>query len=341
MRYIGNKTRLLPEISRMLDEHADGDESTFADLFAGTNSVGLHFKPRYSIISNDLLRFSNVMARAEIVANHAPSFRVLAEHGIPDPIAFLNGPVPDGLAGGYMTREYSPAGPAGRMFFTVENALRIDHIRDTIGCWHDDGWIDDMGFFWLLDSLIRAVSSVSNTTGTYAAYLKFWDGASRKPLRLQPVKVSGNGRRNAAYNMDAVRLAKRIRPDVAYVDTPYNGRQYGSYYHLLETVARWDKPPLHGKAGMRDTSGMQSDFSRKSKVADAMDALFSSIHARHVLVSYSTDGILPEDDMLAIIGGHAQGDVDVRRIPYRKYGSRIPTGKPVSELLFHYRPLEA
>ena len=49
MRYIGSKATLLDEIKKLLDSKVNGNEKTFLDLFAGTNSVAEFFKKDYKI----------------------------------------------------------------------------------------------------------------------------------------------------------------------------------------------------------------------------------------------------------------------------------------------------
>lgn len=34
--------------------------------------------------------------------------------------------------------------------------------------------------------------------------------------------------------------------DIAYEDPPYTKRQYGAYYHILETIAIGDEPEITG-----------------------------------------------------------------------------------------------
>ena len=35
--------------------------------------------------------------------------------------------------------------------------------------------------------------------------------------------------------------------DIVFLDPPYNSRDYGQYYHVLEQIVKWDKPELFGK----------------------------------------------------------------------------------------------
>jgi adenine-specific DNA-methyltransferase len=70
------------------------------------------------------------------------------------------------------------------MYFSPENAGRIDAIRGTLETWRQEGRVTDDEFYILLAALLDAVPSVSNVSGTYGAYLKFWESRSQKPLTL-------------------------------------------------------------------------------------------------------------------------------------------------------------
>ena len=48
IRYLGNKTKLLTFIEKVIDKYKIEGE-TFADLFAGTGSVGDYFKGKYTV----------------------------------------------------------------------------------------------------------------------------------------------------------------------------------------------------------------------------------------------------------------------------------------------------
>ena len=58
--------------------------------------------------------------------------------------------------------------------------------------------------------------------------------------------------------MDSNELVKNIEADLVYIDPPYNSRQYCDAYHLLENVARWEKPEVFGVARKMDRSTMKS-----------------------------------------------------------------------------------
>jgi len=339
LRFIGSKAHILNDINEILEPHLDGTEHTFVDLFAGSNVVGQFFKPKFSIISNDIMSFSNIIAKATIELNTPPTFNKLRSVGINNPFQYLQSVDVNKYSGDFVTENYSPAGIANRMYFTIDNAKRIDFARTTIERWKHKELIDSNEYYYLLDALIQGIPFISNTTGTYGAYLKHWDNRAYKALELIPSEIIDNGQSNKAYREDALKLKESLSGDIVYIDTPYNSRQYIPNYHVLETIARWDYPKLHGVTGQRDTSREKSSFAMKSKAKEAMKELFSSLKFKHVVVSYSTDGIVPENELIDILRENSiNKEVEVKRIPYRKYKSKIVNpGTSVEELLFYFK----
>ncbi|MCW6134542.1 Dam family site-specific DNA-(adenine-N6)-methyltransferase [Lactiplantibacillus plantarum] len=340
MRFIGNKTNLLKNIQDLLEPHLTGEETTFVDLFAGSNSVGKYFKHQYKVISNDLMYFSYVIARASIQLNKVPEFAGLKDLGIEDPFKYFQSIDLESYDGEFVTEQYSPAGKAKRMYLTVENAKRIDFIRNKIAEWYRNELISEDEQYYLLDSLIQAIPYVSNITGTYGAYLKSWDKRAYKPLELIPGLIKDNGQDNQALNEDAVKLSKNLSGDILYIDTPYNNRQYAPNYHVLETIARNDKPELKGITGQRVESVAKSDFSIIKKAEASMELLLQDLNFYHVVVSYSTDGIISEKKLIDMIKKVSlNGEFEEVRIPFRKYKSKIvKPGNELYELLFYFQP---
>lgn len=95
----------------------------------------------------------------------------------------------------FIYNNYSPVGQCERMYFQPENALKIDIIRLTIEKWYTEELITENEYFYLLSSLINAVPFVSNITGVYAAYLKFWDKRTYKTIKLTEPIITNNGKK--------------------------------------------------------------------------------------------------------------------------------------------------
>jgi len=249
----------------MVELKAPNAESV-CDIFAGTGSVGREFKRSHNVIANDILYFSYVMNAAYVGLKTRPEFKALISAIGQDPIEYFNGNkvvVGDATDQDFMYLNFSPGGADGRQYLSSDNALRIDRIRQSIKQWKDAALISQEEEMYLLCALIEEVPSVSNTTGTYGAYLKHWDKRALKPLVLSHLDIEQTRRTNKVFNADANELVHEIHGDVLYMDTPYNGRQYSKNYHLLETLARYDNPEIRGVTGVRVDSSGDSAYCKK------------------------------------------------------------------------------
>jgi adenine-specific DNA-methyltransferase len=234
-----------------------------------------------------------------------------------DIVAYLNGldPLPD-----FVHRHFSPEGSGGRehgrMYFTPENAARIDHIRNRIEEWRRAGRIGDDAFHLLLAALLEAADAVANTTGVYASFVKSWQPNARRRLRLKvPAIHEGNGCR--AERKDALELVADLEPfDLLYLDPPYNNRQYPGYYHVPELIAEgWfdGEPELRGKTGLAPDTEKRSDWSRAGKCEEAFETLVATARWRHLVMSYNDEGIIPEATIERVLREHG------RKGTYRRY----------------------
>lgn len=340
MRYIGNKTKLLDFIQAKLVRR--GITGSAVDPFSGTASVGHRLKGLgFRVTASDIMSYAYVFARAYVEAPGLPratglSDEVLALEGgdapsIGDVVAYLNGldPLPD-----FVHRHFSPEGAGGRvhgrMYFTPENAARIDHVRNRLEEWRRAGRIDDDTFHLLLAALIEAADAVANTTGVYASFVKTWQPNARRRLRLRvPTIHEGNGCR--AERKDALELVRDLEPfDLLYLDPPYNNRQYPGYYHVPEIIAEgWfdTEPELRGKTGLGLDDGKRSDWSRAGRCEEAFENLVATAPWRHVVMSYNDEGIIPESAIERVLKAHGRRDT-YRRYSrsYKRYRSDADSG---------------
>ena len=329
MRFIGCKTLLLDNIKGVVEEKAP-DAKSFCDIFSGTATVARYFKQWYEVYSNDLLYFSYVLQKGTIENDKIPSFENLKKSlNIIDPIEYFNsmGNVEmESLEQSkrFFQNTYAPIG--GRMYITNENALRIDFARNTVEEWYKSSIIDENEYYYLVACIVEGVPFVSNTSGTYGAFHKEWEARSHKKYELFRLEVTTNGKNNKSYNCDGVELLKSIRGDVLYIDPPYNARQYLPNYHVLETAAKYDYPEVRGVTGQREYENQKSDFCLKKKVVSAFDELIKNAQFKHIILSYSTDGLMSVDDIERIMKTYGKPDTfKVYEIPYRRYKSRNAT----------------
>lgn len=328
MRYIGSKNRVLGFISDVVeDTYGVCSDAVVADLFSGTACVAELFKGKGArIISNDYLHFSYALQIAKIKLNKVPQCRVDYDSAL----STLNE-----LAGvkGFFADEYTLEGTTGKNFsrnyFSFENACKIDAICIQLRRWLHDGAIDTDMFYLLSASLVDAITKVSNTSGTYGAFLKIDDARKYKPILLEPIPITSNGKNNDCYCEDIRDVIKKVEGDILYLDPPYNSRQYPPYYHILETAVLYDAPNIYGLTGRRPYEEQLSPFCMKDQALPSMVDLVRKAAFPHIYISYSTDGIIPYRDLVRDLGQH--GNVQCFFRDYRRYKSN-DGGEPKKQL---------
>ena len=326
MRFIGCKTLLLDNIKQVIDEKAPDAES-LCDIFSGTATVARYFKQWYRVYSNDLLYFSYVLQMGTIENDSVPSFEKLkAELKIEDPIDYFNNLEAKDMEclpkeNGFFQNTYAPMG--GRMYMTDENALRIDFARNTVEDWKNSGLISNNEYYYLVACIVEGIPFISNISGTYGAFHKTWDRRSYKKYELYRLEVITNGKENRCFNGDGVEVIKELRGDILYIDPPYNGRQYLPNYHVLETAAKYDFPKVRGITAQRPYENEKSDFCIKTKVVGAFDRLIKNADFKHIILSYSTDGLMTVEDIEKVMKKYGKPETfEIYWIPYRRYKSR-------------------
>jgi len=337
MRFIGCKENLLDFIENFVKQK-DIRGNVFCDLFAGTGSVAKHFKKLgYKIISSDLLFFSYVLQKVYIEQNQYPKFAKLLKYlkidsveetlftsdsqNAKEIIKYLNN-----LEGvdGFIYKNYSPEGTQGqsysRKYFTGENSKKIDAIREKIEEWKKSNLINEQEYYFLLASLIEAVPFVANISGTYSAFLKEWDKRAFKKLTLEVPEIIKSNETHKVYNTDGLKVLDQVKGiDILYLDPPYNERQYAPNYHILETIAKWDKPDIKGITGMRSYENQKSEFCNPKTGIKALGEIIKKNNFKHLLLSYNDDGIMPESEILKLFNN--AGKSEITEQSYQRYKS--------------------
>lgn len=307
-RYLGNKYKLLPFITKVVNEECS-DINSVADIFAGTGAVSSAFTDKV-LITNDLM-YSNYICNyawfgAEEYDPHIIIDCVIRYNSLCD------------LEDNYMTENFSDT------YFSRDDCAKIGYIREDIECLYENGSINKRERAILITSLLYAMDKIANTCGHYDAYRK--GVVFEKTLELYvPLAEIHNTADNQCYNTDANELVKDISADLVYIDPPYNSRQYCDAYHLLENVARWEKPEVFGVAKKMDRSTMKSKYCTQS-ATEAFEQLIKDINAKYILLSYNnmaakgndrSNAKISDDDILRIL--KQKGEVKVFSESYKAF----------------------
>lgn len=318
-RYLGNKFKLLGFIKRIIEENCD-EVKIIADLFAGTGAVASGFSSNKTVVTNDILY-------CNYICNYAwfspENFR---EKLIQNLILEYNEVVV--VHSNYMSRNFADT------YFSKEDCKKIGFIREDVERKYRTGMINKREWAILVTSLIYAMDRIAKTCGHYDAYRK--GECFEEHLKLKTPLVSlNNNYRNCCFNEDVNALISKISADIIYLDPPYNSRQYCDAYHLLENVARWQKPKLFGVAKKMDRTFLKSAYCTKMATR-AFETLVEKAKSRYILLSYSnmndkgnerSNARIKDEDILRIL--KKKGAVKIFEQNYKAFS----TGK--SEILDH------
>ena len=290
MNYIGSKYKLSAFLLQNI-EHAIKrcgakplDESIFCDLFAGTSAVGRLFKNRAKqVISNDREFYSFVLAK-NYIQNSKELIRVRKL------LELLDNENTTLIQEGKIYKYYALGGGENRQYFSDENAKKIDSIRIQIKAWKDDDFINEEEYFVLLASLLESADKVANTASVYGAFLKTLKKTAQKKLVLKPADFEISENTHIVFNEDSNILIKQIRGDILYLDPPYNTREYGANYHLLNSIALYDDFVPRGKTGLREYE--KSNWCKKAKVYNELENLIKNANFNLIFLSYNNEGLL-------------------------------------------------
>ena len=240
----------------------------------------------------------------------------------------------------------------GGVYFSWRQAVDLDALLREVHCM-DSSWKD-----YYLACVLAAASDVVNTVGKHFAQRtqpRKADGVVKRGVirsalrdRSQDVftafvrsidrlnAVSPNGRYHHVLRRDFRDLLgdPSIRFDVLYADPPYTRDHYSRYYHVLETMARHDRPEVSTtlirsgrerlSRGVYRRDRHQSPFCIHSRAEAAFHALAGGASRRNVplVLSYSPydesaghrPRVLTADALLRILRQHFRV-VDVCEIP--------------------------
>ena len=268
-RYLGNKYKLLPFIKKVVDSECT-DIEIVADIFSGTGAVASAFQDK-QLVTNDIM-YSNYISNFAWFSPRKYS-RKKIETIIDEYNTMLINEE------NYMTMNFS------NTYFSHDDCSKIGFIREDIENKYANKEINERERALLITSLLYAMDKIAKTCGHYDAYRKGVEFDMHLELLLPEASITNN-KKNKCYNMDSNVLVRKIVADLVYIDPPYNSRQYCDAYHLLENVARWEKPEVFGVAKKMDRTALKSKYCTRS-AAEAFDDLIKQLKCKYIVLSYN------------------------------------------------------
>ena len=309
-RYLGNKYRLLPFITQVVEENCP-DITSVADIFAGTGAVSSAFTNK-RLITNDIM-YSNYICHLAWFGTEIVDLNKIQKY-----ILFYNQTNP--TRDNYMSLNFS------NTYFNKEVCRKIGFIRENIEEAFKKRKINQRERAVLITSLLYGMDKIANTCGHYDAYRQNGDLSASLELAVPTVSNTLNIS-NQCYNTDANELVKRIEADLVYIDPPYNSRQYCDIYHLLENVARWEKPAVFGVAKKMERENLKSKYCT-SQATRAFEELIKNIQAKYILLSYNnmankgnerSNARISDEDIMRVLS--QKGKVSVFTQKYKAFST--------------------
>ena len=372
--YIGNKRKLLPLIDQALADITGGSAGglRFADLFSGSGVVARFARYKGMLVSaNDWEPYAGVLGKAWLEPDERKIKEISAKSGFADGMdgifKTMNSLEDPPEHERYLSKYYSALSNdrnktdfrKERLFYTRENALKLDAARNYIDKLTDRVKhvlsSEELSLFkaYLLAPVIYEAATHVNTSGVFKAYHHGFGGYGRDALNritsgvYFEIPLIINRVPGKMYTSDALELVKSgavSGSDIVYLDPPYNQHQYGSNYHLLNTIVMWDRIPeplelgedgsLKRKAAIRkDWVKTRSDYCYASSAENAFSGLLENLDAENLIISYSTDGIIPINRLIDI--SQKYGRVRLIANPYITYrGGRQSSSRKNKNLEF-------
>ena len=301
------KSKLLSEIWSVASQF---QAETIVDLFSGSGIVGYMFKAQgKTVISNDYMAMSATFTKA-MVENNTVTLPIEEAKQ---------------LLKASKESDHFVANTFKGLYYTDEENDLIDTLRTNIADIRDP-----YKHAIAMTSLIRAcIKKRPRGIFTYTGQ-RYNDG--RKDLQksleqqfLEAVEavnnaVFDNGKPNRSRNGDAMDLRVE-QADLVYIDPPYysplSDNEYVRRYHFVEGLARdWKGVEIQQHTQTKKFKSYPTPFSTRKGAADAFDRLFKKFANSVLIVSYSSNSLPTQDEMVALMAKYKE-HVEVIPVDYR------------------------
>ncbi len=329
--YIGNKRALLGLIRSAVEDvrrQTGEDKLRILDAFSGSGVVSRMLKQYASeLVVNDTEDYARVISECYLANRGSTPTDVLAATvGALNRAVNAGSPSPGLIRRLYAPRDAAAIGPEDRVFYTPENADRLDTYRQLLE--HEPLDIRSL----LMGPLLSKASIHANTAGVFKGFYKDRGTGVGKfggsgadaleritaPIVLEPPILSRFECDYSVHQMDANLLVSDVGGfDVAYFDPPYNQHPYGSNYFMLNLLVDYEEPGEMSRVSGIPTSWRRSDYNVRSKALPKLRELIVAVDAKFVILSFNDEGFVSPPEIREVLS--EVGTVTEQRQPYTTF----------------------
>lgn len=298
VRYLGSKNKIIPLICEVIDGLSLNNK-TLIDVFTGTTRVAQAFKSKgYKVTTSDLSWASEAYSNA-FICNDG-NIEYMKKY-----VDQMNCVVPHN---GWITENYCDVtakedSEVNIKVWMPKNGMKADAAREFVETLN----LSHMEKMFLVTSIIFGLDKVDNTVGLQQAYLKGWKAGRAKDDIVFPMLSPIKGPPGKHIVGDAL-LINYEENEIAYLDPPYTPADYSTYYHIWDSITRWDKPQVSLKTNRRIDrvkkktndkwdKNMVSPWYTKKGAFDATLKLVDRLPVKYCVFSYSDEGLISLDEM--------------------------------------------
>lgn len=305
-RFMGSKSKMLSEIWAVASQF---EINSVVDLFSGSGIVGYMFKAQgKTVVCNDYMVMSAMFTKAMVENNSVTLPLAEAKELL----------VPHTESDHFVARTFKD------LYYSDAENMLIDTLRTNIAAIQDQ-----YKHAIAMTALIRAcLKKRPRGIFTYTGF-RYDDGRKdlKKSLSQQFIEaveavnkaVFDNGRPNQSRCGDAMDLYVNSA-DLVYIDPPYYSKlsdnEYVRRYHFVEGLARdWKGVEIQEHTLTKKFKSYPTPFSSRKGAAEAFDSLFKKYVNSVLVVSYSSNSLPTQEEMVAIMAKYKK-HVEVIPIDY-------------------------
>lgn len=338
IKYMGSKRKLLKYLGESINEIYEGEG--ICDLFAGSSILSGSLGHSITMHSNDIQHYSAILSKTYLGNYNWSEYQGLIDEVVELAQQYVNkiqNLYPQ-LVFEYDTelslsefnkQEQQQQALIDFNFEDLDFHLFIKNYSGTYWSFEQCSWIDALRkvaetysdtpvYYPIISSLMFAMAYNAQSTGHYAQYRDANNIVSMKDIIIYRKKkiipyfkkklkelIETTGKNTLNHTVTALDYRECLdmidTGTIVYADPPYAFVHYSRFYHVLETLVKYDYPQVLYKGRYR-TDRHQSPFCKRSEVKNAFKILFRKIKKKKakLVLSYSNSGMISLEKIISI-----------------------------------------